>query len=121
MSRINAKIELLDMLKLCKDSMIAAYISFAEDYDSDFTDYTLYRHYNQEDLDKFLNFINREYNSGYGGQELFGTIWCSNGIWYERGEYDGAEWWERHEYPKNIPTDINKERTAKLNRICELK
>lgn len=117
----NAKNELLNILNHNKDNMIAAYIRFGDEWYSDSIEHTLYRHYTQEDLDEFLNFMDRKYNSGYGGQELFGTIWCSNGVWYERGEYDGSEWWERQEYPKNIPTDIKRERTAKLKRICKLK
>ena len=33
------------------------------------------------------------YGSGYGGQELHGTIWYSDGTWSDRGEYNGSEWW----------------------------
>ena len=40
-----------------------------------------------------------EYDSGYGGQELFGYIWYKDGTWSERGEYDGSEWWEHKERP----------------------
>ena len=43
-----------------------------------------------------------EYDSGYGGQELFGTVWMDNGEWLTRGEYDGSEWWEHHRRP-SIP------------------
>jgi len=55
--------------------------------------------YSQEDYEKFLESLDFEYNSGYGGQELFGTIWMENNCWYTRGEYDGSEWWEFHSYP----------------------
>ena len=43
--------------------------------------------------------FNVEYNDGYGSQELFGTIWMTDGTWYTRGEYDGSEWWEHHACP----------------------
>jgi hypothetical protein len=33
------------------------------------------------------------YDSGYGGQELFGIIWLKGKDWLEREEYDGSEWW----------------------------
>jgi len=48
----------------------------------------------------FLEKINFNYDSGYGGQELFGTIWNNDGSWLERGEYDGSEWWDFHNYPE---------------------
>ena len=34
------------------------------------------------------------YDSGYGGQELFGIVHFHDGTWLDRGEYDGSEWWE---------------------------
>lgn len=40
-----------------------------------------------------------DYDSGYGGQELFGHIWYADGTWSNRGEYDGSEWWELVEPP----------------------
>lgn len=42
---------------------------------------------------------NLEYDEGYGGQELFGTIWYIDGTWSERGEYDGSEWWQHKSCP----------------------
>jgi hypothetical protein len=35
-----------------------------------------------------------EYDSGYGLQELDGVIVIKDGTWFQRGEYDGSEWWE---------------------------
>ena len=43
--------------------------------------------------------LDRYYNNGYGGQELFGIIYCEDGVWFERGEYDGSEWWNINKYP----------------------
>ena len=33
------------------------------------------------------------YNSGFGGQELFGNVWFDDGTWLSREEYDGSEWY----------------------------
>jgi len=32
-------------------------------------------------------------------------VWLTNGVWLDRGEYDGAEWWEHHVYPQ-IPYNL---------------
>ena len=53
----------------------------------------------------FLKSLNFDYDSGYGGQELFGTIWYADGTWSSRGEYDGSEWWEYNKCP-DIPQDL---------------
>lgn len=50
-------------------------------------------------LERVLPHLDFEYDSGYGGQELFGNIWYTDGTWSERGEYDGSEWWEHKERP----------------------
>jgi hypothetical protein len=55
--------------------------------------------YDPTDWEAFLSFLDRRYDSGYGGQELFGTIWLSDGSWFDRGEYDGSEWWQHHKCP----------------------
>lgn len=58
--------------------------------------------------DEYMNFIralNFEYDDGYGGQNLFGTIWYTDGSWSERGEYDGSEWWDHRELPA-IPEEL---------------
>lgn len=51
-------------------------------------------------VEDFKKLANREYDSGYGAQEvatdlkIVGKDW-----WMERGEYDGSEWWDYKEYP----------------------
>lgn len=73
----------------------------------------------KEEWDEFLSSLNFDYDSGYGSQKLFGTIWYVDGTWSERGEYDGSEWWEHHVCP-DIPTKLNrldKVREKKLNQI----
>ena len=61
--------------------------------------------YTEEQYGDFLSKLDFNYNNGYGGQELFGTIWNNDGSWLERGEYDGSEWWEHHSYPE-IPQEL---------------
>ncbi len=56
--------------------------------------------YTPKDFDAFLASINVKYNDGYGTQELFGTIWYTDGTWSTRWEYDGSEGWERHACPE---------------------
>lgn len=60
--------------------------------------------YSKEEYLKFLDSLDFLYDSGYGGQELYGTIWYEDSSWSERGEYDGSEWWTY----KTIPTIPNK-------------
>ena len=57
-------------------------------------------------LEQVLPLLNFSYDNGYGGQELFGYIWYTDGTWSERGEYDGSEWWEHKKRPdKDIEID----------------
>jgi len=106
---------------------LCAYIRFGEELDNDnelnkMDIHTLTTGNTKEDLDNFLNGIDKDYDSGYGGQELFGTIWYKDGTWSTRGEYDGSEWWENHSCPK-IPKELvrlDKERAEKLNTIINL-
>ena len=63
-----------------------------------------YLSYDEEDvisgeIGDVLPRLNFEYSNGFGGQELQGTIWYSDGTWSERAEYDGSEWWEHRERP----------------------
>jgi hypothetical protein len=67
--------------------------------------FRLKRCYTQKTYEKFLKRLNFDYDDGYGGQELFGTIWFEDDTWAVRGEYDGSEWWEhivRPELPKGL-------------------
>lgn len=67
---------------------------------------TLPVNYTQEEYDVFTQSIDREYDAGYGGQQLFGTIWYEDGTWSSRGEYDGSEWWDWNKCPV-IPAVLN--------------
>ena len=62
--------------------------------------------FTKNELSLFLSAIDYNYDSGYGGQEVFGTIWYKDGTWSERGEYDGSGWWEHKACPE-IPESLN--------------
>lgn len=100
----NAKIE---FLKTCEDKiLICATLSFGRDYiPEELKTFCLKKGHTPEQYEKFLSDINQDYDDGYGGQELYGTIWFKNGYWAERGEYDGSEWWEVKKYPQ-IPKEL---------------
>lgn len=111
----NAKQELLEAVKESKQNIVCAEIIYygTTDYDhyvneEDKQHITLNANHTEEEYHKFLNELNFEYYSGYGGQELFGTVWLSNNTWLERGEYDGSEWWEFKECP-TIPDSLKGE------------
>lgn len=63
-------------------------------------------------LDEVLPKLDFEYNSGYGSQEIEGTIWYADGTWSCRREYDGAEWWE-HQVCPTLPNA--QDQTASTN------
>lgn len=56
------------------------------------TDHRLPLNYTQEQYNQFIDSLDFGYDNGYGGQELFGTVWFKDGTWADRGEYDGSEW-----------------------------
>jgi hypothetical protein len=99
--------------------VLCAKIQKGDDYDDHPSVFNLTTGWDSEDWSKFLSGIDFEYDNGYGGQKLFGTIWYSDGTWSDRGEYDGSEWYEYHICPP-IPTELNrldKVREQKLNQI----
>ena len=61
--------------------------------------------YTADDYERFLKELDFNYYSGYGGQELFGTVWFKDSTWAGRGEYDGSEWWEEYSFPE-IPKEL---------------
>jgi hypothetical protein len=60
--------------------------------------------FTEQDLQKFFQELDVIYDNGYGCQELYGTVWLTNGTWLSRGEYDGREWWQHNELPE-IPAE----------------
>ena len=62
-------------------------------------------------FDVFLQAADRDYDNGYGGAEVNPSLMVAmeDGSWLERGEYDGAEWWEM----KRIPTEPDEDISSK--------
>jgi hypothetical protein len=115
----NAKDEFLEATKNYK--VIAAVISFGNNYyGGDKNEFKLNPLYTNEEYNDFLKFLNREYDAGYGGQELYGTIFCEDGVWMDRGEYDGSEWYDVHKYPDMIG-HFDENKVLKYNRYNKLK
>ena len=75
------------------------------EFNENCSSYQLKVGHSDEEYNEFLREIDFNYDSGYGGQELFGTIWCGAGVWFDREEYDGSEWWDMHQYPE-IPEEL---------------
>lgn len=104
---INAKQEFLDHIKeRCVGGRTVRCASIKLYNARNTLDCILSVGYTIEDWEIFLKKIDLDYNDGYGGQHLFGTIWYTDGLtWSERGEYDGSEWWEHLELPE-IPLEL---------------
>lgn len=60
-----------------------------------------------KDYEQFFQQLEKlpDYDSGYGTQYLYGTIWYTDGSWSKRQEYDGCEWWEHFSCPE-IPEEL---------------
>lgn len=55
-----------------------------------------------------------KYDSGYGGNEIRGSlVIVGKDWWLERGEYDGSEWWEFKRLPTK-PTEYVPLRTSDI-------
>lgn len=100
----NAKDELLQLLE-DKAKVKCATITNGDEWDKDKKDILLKVGYSKNEWTEFLKSLNFSYDSGYGGQNLFGTVWLEDGTWCTRGEYDGLEWWEHNQLPE-IPSEL---------------
>lgn len=93
---MNAKEEFLHAIEnktvQCADIHIVTGFDY-DNYEDITIRYSLPVDYTEEEFNKFVHSLDFEYDSGYGGQLLFGNIWFTDGTWCERGEYDGSEWW----------------------------
>ena len=77
-----------------------AHVVYCPDYETSNT-FILKVGHNQMDLDLFLQNLNFEYDSGWGSQHVFGTVWFKdNESWAYRDEYDGSEWWACQSLPE---------------------
>lgn len=103
---INAKQEFIDHINdrcVGGRTVKCAEIKFDDDYG--FTA-VLPVNYTKVEYEEFLRSIDRDYDEGYGGQNLFGTIWyAEDSTWSQRGEYDGSEWYEFMSVPE-VPTEL---------------
>ena len=84
--------------------VLCAIIQREENYDDKKPVAILKSGFTDSEYVTFLNALDFEYDSGFGGQELFGDIWYKDGTWSDRGEYDGSEWWQHQQVPK-IPKE----------------
>jgi hypothetical protein len=117
MSKTNAKQEFISHIQNRK--VKCAKISKGDDYEDNQVSFELGCAYNTDEWNEFLKKLDFGYNSGYGGQELFGTIWYEDGTWSDRGEYDGSEWYEYHICPE-IPTELKRIDRVRDNKIEEI-
>lgn len=102
-----AKEEFLDTIKP-KNKIKCAYIYFRPPEYPDLKRTSILKeNYTNKEYKEFLNSLDYEYDSGYGVQELYGTVWMTDGTWYERKEYDGLEEWIHKKCPK-IPEDCGR-------------
>ena len=104
---MNALTELQNLLSRTKSEIKAATVSFGHGYyeEDEQPPFNLKVSHSTDDLKAFEEYLNRNYDNGYGGQELHGIIWFEDGTWAERGEYDGSEWWEHRKLPA-IPKEL---------------
>lgn len=109
--KINAKSEFLNTVSSFK--VITSLITCKG------TEYILKTEYTDKEYLDFLNSLDFKYDNGYGGKELYGTIWGENGIWCSRGEYDGSEWWETNKYPQihDKCRNLDREREKEINKV----
>lgn len=108
---MNAKEEFLRHTERTRKRVYCATLSFGDDYDPGKQAH-LTVGYNSEQYKEFLHNIDEEYDEGYGGQELYGTIWYEDMTWSSRREYDGQEWWVYNkcpEIPFHLWKEVNKE------------
>lgn len=111
---MNAKQKLLNKIEqinklLNGTKMICATIntnSYNRWNDGEPISYILKQEHTPLELERFLSSLDFEYHEGYGLQELYGTVWFTNGIWMDRYEYNGSEHWDIHKYPA-IPHELH--------------
>lgn len=100
----NAKQEFLDLttrLGLAVEAVSIKMDSFdMYTEEPQWTKIILKQNYSAVEYREFIARLEFTYNDGFGGQELFGTIWFKDGSWATRAEYDGSEWWEHQTRPE---------------------
>ena len=117
MGELNAKKEFLDIIKNYK--LIASEIQYY-DIDGVVYDIKLKPLFSKNDYNDFLESLNHNYDNGYGGQNLYGVIFCEDGAWMQRYEYDGSECWSIYQYP-DMRKSFNESYVLKYERNIKLK
>ena len=103
---VNAASELLELVGDSYALIEAAKLTYESCCDGGpLKDIILKKGYSLAEYQEFLMELNFEYDSGFGIQELSGTIWFDDGTWATRGEYDGSEWWIHHKRPA-MPVEV---------------
>jgi hypothetical protein len=92
----NALTDLLDMCN--QDEIVCADINIEDGWLSEKPLCSLPINHTPVQLLAFLAIMDFDYDAGFDGQELFGTVILTDYRWLERHEYDGSEWWELKEY-----------------------
>lgn len=104
-SMTNAKEELLAIITTKQLKIKCAQLCFGDPNYKEVNYINLKINYTEKEYQTFLHKIDIEYNSGFGGQELFGIVWLTDDTWLERAEYDGSEWWSHKKLPE-IPKKL---------------
>lgn len=107
---MNAKDELIKAVAESRAKVLCATIKYGDDRYRDDEEpksptFNLRKGYTFDDEQSFLRSLDFVYDSGWGGQELFGIVWLDDGTWLERGEYDGSEWWVCRKVP-SVPSEL---------------
>ena len=96
---MNALEEFIRHTEKCASDVLCAKLAHQTSYGGEIRRYTLPKNYTNAEAAEFFRSINFNYYAGYGRQELYGTIWYTDGTWSERVSYDGSEWWEHKQQP----------------------
>jgi hypothetical protein len=103
----NAKAEFIEEVKgkavKCAVVQHGSWVKFTAEY-------LLPCDYTPAEYDVFLQSLDFVYDAGFGGQELFGIIWYTDGTWSSRYEYDGEEEWQHCHVPVVPPELIRAKR-----------
>ena len=102
--QINAYDEFIQHMQECGKVIKCVHIT-TDPYHRPIEGIFLHENYDLNALVKFLQELDFEYHCGYGAQELYGTIWYTDGTWSERDQYDGSEWWEYKQVPE-VPDNL---------------
>ena len=90
---MNARQEFIEATK-GHEVLAAEVIDMRGVYRSGSVTHRLLLDHTPEELGRFLRSIDFDYDPGFGSQEVDGSIYAKDAIWYRR-EYDGSEHWRK--------------------------